>query len=94
MKDMTLEEAIQQAGPAKVRVLASLQQKLPPIVARGDADRLTGGLVSQKTLAIHDSEGKGPRVRLAFKGKVAYPSDYFLEYLELRGVRVVVLQRV
>ena len=90
MKEMTLEEAIKRAGPAKVRVLAPLLKSLPAIIARSNAALITGGLVSTKTLATHDSEGNGPRVRIKFKQKVVYPVAYFLEYLESRKVKVVV----
>lgn len=90
MGELTLEEAIKQAGPARVRVLGPLLKDLPTIISRGDADRLTGGLVGQKTLARDDGEGKGPRVRMKVRQKVVYPKDYFLEYLETMGVKVVV----
>jgi len=86
---LTLDGARKQAGPAKVLVLAPLLEQFPAIIARCDVEKLTGGLVSQKTLALHDSEGTGPRVRLKFKQKIAYPRDYFVEYLEAQKVMVV-----
>lgn len=91
MEKLTLEDAIKKAGPAQVQVLAPLLKTLPAIIARGDAGRFTGGLVSPKTLANHDSEGTGPRVRIRFCKKVAYPLAYFLEYLESQGIKVVVV---
>jgi hypothetical protein len=91
-EELTLDEAVKQAGPAKVRILGRFLPKLPAMIARCDVERLTGGLVSQKTVAYDDCMGLGPRVRLKFRQKVVYPAEYFLEYLESQKVKVIVVQ--
>jgi hypothetical protein len=52
-------------------------------VARIEAGRFSGGLVSSKSLANHDSEGTGPP-RLKVGGRVAYRAADLVAWLQAR----------
>ena len=70
----------------QLTVLGPFLKSLPPIIARHAVKYFTGGAISPGTVANDDSNGRGPRKRLKMNGHVVYPADYFLEYLERRGV--------
>ncbi len=53
----------------------------PPLVPRNQVGVLTGGLVSPKSLANKDSQGLGPRKKVRFGGKVAYPREVLIEWI-------------
>lgn len=61
--------------------LQSLENALPPVVSRAEASRLTGGLISAKTLSNEDALGKGPRDRIRIGSKIGYTRGAFMEYL-------------
>ncbi len=42
-------------------LIDQLEAELPPIIVRAKVDKLTGGLVSPKTLSNADTLGVGPR---------------------------------
>ena len=68
-----------------VKELSTLLSKLPPIIARDQVHKLLGGVISAKTLANLDSEGKGPK-RMRIGRKVVYKADGFLEWLAAKTV--------
>ena len=62
-----------------------LKENLPPIISRDHVPKLLGGVISSKTLANLDSEGKGPK-RIRIGRKVAYLREDLIEFLEKRSV--------
>ena len=76
--------------PPVLSDLAPYLPKLPPFIARKQAKWFLGGIVSPSKLANDDSAGNGPRMRLKIGDKVAYPTEFLLEYLEKLGVTTIV----
>jgi hypothetical protein len=66
----------------------SLIKSLPPMISRDHVEKYLGGVISPKTLANLDSEGKGPR-RMRIGRKVAYFTEDLLEWLSLRAKQLV-----
>ena len=66
------------------RILENLSHKFPEIITRKKFQELTGGLISEKTLANLDSEGDGIQPRMRIGGKVAYPKDAAIAWLKNR----------
>lgn len=54
------------------------------VVARSKVGEFTGGIYAPRTLANLDSKGTGPRDRVMVGGKIAYPIDAMIEFLENR----------
>jgi predicted DNA-binding transcriptional regulator AlpA len=71
----------------KENVLSEIRLELPPIIARDQVYKLLGGVISGKTLANLDSDGKGPK-RIRIGRKVAYKTDDLLEWLEARAINL------
>ncbi len=67
-------------------IFEHLRENLPPIISRDHVSQILGGVISAKTLANLDSEGKGPKKRIRVGRKVAYLTDDFLKWLEKRSV--------
>jgi predicted DNA-binding transcriptional regulator AlpA len=66
--------------------LAHLAASWPsPLVSRDNVEKFTGGIITQKTIANHDSKGTGPQGRVKIGRKVAYPVNAFIEWLESRA---------
>ena len=65
--------------------LKNLSDKLPPLIARAQVEKLLGGIISSKTLANLDSEGKGPK-RIRIGRKVVYQTVDLLEWLGDRSI--------
>lgn len=63
-----------------------LEKSLPPIIARTEVPRLTGGLISAGRLANLDSQGQGPR-NIKVGRKVGYSRTDFLIWLRSRDGR-------
>ena len=61
-----------------------LAEKLPPIIARSEVEKLLGGVISAKRLANLDSLGEGPKQRMRIGRKIAYRTEDLLEWLESR----------
>ncbi len=74
----------------ELKVLGSLLEQLPPMLARKRVEHVLGGAVSERTLANADSRGRGPRGRFYVGRTVVYPTIYLLEWLEKKGLRPVV----
>ena len=67
-------------------LLSSMADKWPsPIVARTEAEKFTGGLISEKYLANLDCAGKGPAGRIRCGRRVAYPVNEFIKWLAARS---------
>ena len=66
---------------AKLR--ADMEAALPPLIARSEVSRYSGGLYSAKTLEIYDSKGigipKSERVRM--DRKIAYTKNGFINWI-------------
>jgi len=61
--------------------LIILADRLPVVMARTEAPRLLGGIISVKSLANHDSLGTGPEGRFKIGNKVCYPTKSLLAWL-------------
>jgi len=68
------------------RIFENLSSKSPELITRKKLQELTGGLVSEKTLANLDSEGCGIQPRMRIGGKIAYPKDAAIAWLKSRCV--------
>ena len=66
------------------QILENLSHKFPEIVTRKKIYELTGGLISEKTLANLDSEGCGIKTRMRIGGKVCYSRDSVISFLKQR----------
>ena len=62
----------------------SLKTALPPLISRNHIEKFLGGVISAKTLANLDSEGKGPK-RMRIGRKIAYLTEDLLAWLEARS---------
>jgi hypothetical protein len=67
-----------------------LMDTCPPIIARGEVGKITGGLLTPRTLANLDSLGRGPKGKVAMgKIRVGYLRepfvDWFCERLTVQG---------
>ena len=66
------------------RIFENLSHKSPEIITRKKLQELTGGLISEKTLANLDSEGVGIQPRMRIGAKVCYPKDAAILWLKNR----------
>jgi hypothetical protein len=64
--------------------IEQLKKELPPVFARQEVSRLTGGIISSSTLGNLDSLGKGPAGRLRIGKKIAYSRDLFVDWIASR----------
>ena len=65
---------------------SSLAQTWPSsFVARSEAERFSGGILTSKYLANLDSAGKGPPGRIRIGRKIAYPVTALISWLEGRA---------
>lgn len=74
----------------ELTVLKDLLAKLPPVIARKEVKFFMGGIISPQTLANADNTGTGPAVRYRINDSIVYPTPFLLEYLEKKGVQVIV----
>ena len=66
--------------------LTFLAEKWPSgIVARERVGDFSGGLLNPRTLANLDSQGLGPKKRIRFGKKIAYPVDSLIEWMQERA---------
>lgn len=66
------------------KIFDNLSNIAPEIITRKKLHELTGGLVSEKTLANLDSLGDGIQPRMRIGGKVAYPKQAAIDFLKNR----------
>lgn len=59
----------------------AIERECQPLVSRAEASRITGGLVSVKTLSNEDSLRKGPHERVRIGSKIGYTREAFMAYL-------------
>ena len=64
----------------------TIEKALPPVFSRAEASRITGGLISAKTLSNEDALRKGPKGKIRVGSKVGYTREAFMAYLR-RKVR-------
>ena len=62
----------------------SIEKELPPVVSRAELSRITGGLISAKTLSNEDALQKGPRERVRAGSKVGYSKASVMDYLRMK----------
>ena len=69
-------------NPAHKReLLEILAAELPPVIARKAVERHLGGLVTTKTMANADAEGKGPKDPYAVGRNIVYRREALLEFI-------------
>lgn len=68
-------------GPDSDEFLKTIEKELPPVVSRSEAARITGGLISPKTLSNEDALGRGPTPRVRIGSKVGYTREAIMGYL-------------
>ena len=66
------------------QIFENISRIAPEVITRKKLHELTGGLVSEKTLANLDSLGDGIQPRLRIGGKVAYPKQAAIDFLKNR----------
>jgi len=66
------------------KIFDNLARTAPEILTRKKLQELTGGLVSEKTLANLDSLGEGITPRMRIGGKVVYPKEAAIDFLKQR----------
>ena len=69
---------------SKDNILLTLQSSLPPVFARKEISRLTGGLISPRHLANLDSAGLGPKGKVRVGRKIGYERDAFVSWMSER----------
>jgi len=69
---------------SKIRNSTKERVNLPLFITRAKAVEVLGGLYARGTLANMDCRGEGPRVKIRVGGKIAYPRDAFLDWVEER----------
>lgn len=69
------------AGIGTEAFFRAIEKELPPVVSRAEASRITGGLISAKTLSNEDALRKGPSERVRVGSKVGYTRASFVNYL-------------
>ncbi|MBI9080238.1 MAG: hypothetical protein JEY79_10935 [Pseudodesulfovibrio sp.] len=72
-------------------ILGEFVGLMPPFIARSSVHHFTGGAIKPKTVQNDDEKGKGPRKAIYIAGKRCYPTPFFLEYLEGKGVSEIVV---
>ncbi len=68
-----------------------LLESLPPVIARKDANKLLGGMVSAKTLANADSLGEGPKGAYKVGKNIVYSTVGLVDWL-IESLGVTALQ--
>ena len=58
-----------------------LEQTLPPLALRSQVYAITGGLISNKSVASADNLGTGPSQKVRFGSRVAYPKESLIEWI-------------
>lgn len=66
----------------KEMLLEKLKEELPPIMARKNLGRLTGGMLHPRTIANLDAENRGPSGKIRIGRKVGFTRDGILDWLD------------
>jgi len=61
--------------------LELLAERLPPVVARKDVERILGGVIASQTLNNADAKGEGPEVAYRVGRSVVYRTDSLLAWI-------------
>jgi hypothetical protein len=64
--------------------IETLRKSLPPIFARSEIGRLTGGIIQPGTMRNKDCRGEGIANRFSVFGKVCYSRESFLTWFETK----------
>jgi hypothetical protein len=67
--------------------IETLRASLPPIFARSEIGKLTGGIIQPGTMRNRDSRGDGIENRFQVGRKVCYSREDFLQWLSARVTR-------
>lgn len=62
-------------------LLELLAERLPPVVARKDVERVLGGVIAAQTLNNADAKGEGPEVAYRVGRSVVYRTDSLLAWI-------------
>lgn len=68
--------------------IAQLEKSLPPILARSEVPKLTGGMISSGRLANLDYMGQGPR-KVTMGRRVGYLRADFIRWMRSRNAEVI-----
>lgn len=79
--DFEYSDRLINTGIGSEEFFKAIEVTLPPVVSRAELARLTGGLISTKTLSNEDALQKGPRERVRAGSKVGYSKAAAMAYL-------------
>lgn len=79
--DFEYSDRLINTGIGTEEFFKAIEKALPPVVSRAELARLTGGLISAKTLSNEDALQKGPRERVRAGSKVGYSKASAMAYL-------------
>lgn len=79
--DFEYSDRLINTGIGSEEFFKAIEVTLPPVVSRAELARLTGGLISTKTLSNEDALQKGPRERVRAGSKVGYSKASAMAYL-------------
>ena len=79
--DFEYSDRLINTGIGTEEFFKAIEKALPPVVARAELARLTGGLISAKTLSNEDALQKGPGERVRAGAKVGYTRASAMVYL-------------
>lgn len=65
----------------KQEFIKTLEETLPPFIARTAVEDKLGGIVSRKSLANADARGTGPEIAYSVGRKVVYTRESLLKWL-------------
>lgn len=79
--DFEYSDRLINTGIGTEEFFKAIEKALPPVVSRAELSRITGGLISVKTLSNEDALQKGPRERVRAGSKVGYSKASAMAYL-------------
>lgn len=79
--DFEYSDRLINTGIGTEEFFKAIEKALPPVVSRAELARITGGLISVKTLSNEDALQKGPRERVRAGSKVGYSKASAMAYL-------------
>ncbi len=79
--DFEYSDRLINTGIGTEEFFKAIEKALPPVVSRAEASRITGGLISAKTLSNEDALKKGPRERVRVGAKIGYTKAALMAYL-------------